>query len=419
MKPGSVGRFPRGICLLFALLQAPSQSAAQPARAACGPSPTVPCCAIAAAPAYLGSYLPDGSFRPNSPSHRANPSLTQAADRSGSQVRPREVPDFVDLHPMERVVENYQPPARATKSVRRRVFFSDVRDSLLTLVYGREQILVTPQHMAVDSQRRVIVSDPGIGAVHVLDGNKSFRIAAGAGHRLYKPMAIAVDADDNIYVTDPERGVIVLFDRDGTFIRDIGRLGNETLFHQPTSIAIDQQNGRLYLSDTSRNVIFVLDMQGRVLERVGAGRAGRMGRYSANSSPLDLDHPTEIALGGNTLAVLDSDGSRIRILNLHWDTLAEINVRVKDGSGIGNRVSLAMDSSGRLYVTNVGSSVRVYDSGGRQIDADLTKASGERSFPSGLCVDSGNRVYIADRSLRQIEVFQMPPAAPEVAANAH
>jgi len=406
--------------LLFVYLVPISLSQTQPV-AALGPRRTPSgaesCCANGSA-AYIGAYLSDGRFQADPRTARSYTERLESfrSDQATElRMRPSDVPSFVDLHPRERVIEDYAPPAYAKKVVKRRFFLAWMRDDIVTLVYGRERALLAPQHLTVDSQERIIVSDPGAGAVHVLGGDKSFRIAAGADRRLHVPNGVAVDAEDNIYVADSDRGVVVVYDRSGTFLRDIGRLENETLFHSPTGIAIDRKSGRLYLLDTPRDVLFMLDLEGNVLKRVGRGRGHAIGRYASEAFPLDLHEPTEIALGNDKLVVLDSAGSRIQVMDLQCNVLGQFSISALAGRGTLGEIGLGIDSVGNLYVSNLGeSSVRIYDQAGhlRSSFGRPGYGAGEFNAPSGLWIDLIDRVYIADTKNHRVQIFQLAPSPP-------
>ena len=81
------------------------------------------------------------------------------------------------------------------------------------------------------------------------------------------PQCVAVDAQDNIYVTDSDAGKIFVFEPSGKYVRAIGSLkGGEGYFKRPTGIAVDSAAQRIYVTDTLRDQVFVLDMQGNVLQ---------------------------------------------------------------------------------------------------------------------------------------------------------
>ena len=418
MMPHSVGRFPHGFAQVFAFILTISLSQAQnlqPYVPAQG-SPAAGHSTVRDPPVYVGSYLSDGIFRTGPRSARADSmdrlSTLRSNPAGGPRMRPSEVPGFINLHPKERVIENYQPPNHAKVRVRRRHFLAWLRDDIVTLAYGRERALLAPHNVTVDSRGRAIVSDPAAQAVHVLDGDKSFRIAAGASRRLHVPSGVAVDAEDNIYVTDSDLGEVVVYDRNGTFLHSIGRIGNESLFHAPTSIAIDRKHGRLYMLDSPRQVLFMLDLQGNILKRVGKSRGPGIGRYAGVTISMDLREPTGIALGDGKLAVLDSGGTRIQVMDLECNLLGEFPTLIPSDKRTAHEIGLGIDSAGNIYVTDLGA-VRIYDQQGHLKDSfgRLGGEAGQFNAPSGLWIDATDRIYIADTNNQRVQVFQLVPSS--------
>ena len=61
--------------------------------------------------------------------------------------------------------------------------------------------------------------------------------------------------------------MIFVFEPSGKFLRVIGSLkGGEGYFKRPTGIAVDSAAQRIYVTDTLRDQVFILDMQGKVLQ---------------------------------------------------------------------------------------------------------------------------------------------------------
>ena len=262
---------------------------------------------------YVGSYSADGKFRALSKLDRWLGRAAQATP----EAAPPQVPPFVSLGPSERRVEDFEPPGHAVDVVQGHSALAEARDGIIRLVYGRGNILRAPRHVTTDSRQRLIVSDPAVPAVHVLDtkGKMSFRIVAGPGRRLRSPSGVAVDAEDNIYVADSERGMVFIYGPDGSFLRDIGSLGGgEGLFHYPTSIAIDRKAGHLYVLDSPR--LFMFDLQGKFLKRIGRSR-GDTGEFT---------NPADIALSPDELLVLDAAGSRVQIMDLECNLLRRLSL---------------------------------------------------------------------------------------------
>jgi DNA-binding beta-propeller fold protein YncE len=422
MKPSPVGRFPRGLFLILMIIGVVRIGQAQPRHSWAIRDSVVPACAPAcekqppALPAadrieYLGVYSPDGKYRTTVRTDRNNlrgPASSSNFSRGWS--RPSEVPDFINLHPRGRVEENFEPPARAAKPAKGQSLLASLRDNIVTLVYGRERVLLAPHHVAVDSRGRILIVDPGARAVHVLGDVDSFRIAGGPQRRLLSPNGIAVDAADNIYVADSERGLVVVFGPDGKFLRYLGKRGDETLFHSPTAIAIDGNGGRLFLLDSPRHLLFVLDLEGNVLQRVGRRSTHAIGRFSGETIPMDLDYPTEIAIGNNQLAVVDSGNSRIRILDLQCKPLAEFRIRAIPGPPLLDEVGLSMDPAGKIYVSSTRDShIRIYSRDGSLLGSFGGTGTdiGKFNSPAGLWIDGTSRLYVADTNNGRVQVFQL------------
>ncbi|HKD15860.1 MAG TPA: 6-bladed beta-propeller, partial [Candidatus Angelobacter sp.] len=144
---------------------------------------------------------------------------------------------------------------------------------LIDVVAGEPEfhVLMRPYSVVTDSHGRVIVTDPGAAGVHVFDfGQQKYKFLTRAEKEkdaMLGPQCVAIDAQDNIYVTDSETGKVFVFDARGKYQRAIGSLkGGEGYFKRPTGIAVDSATQRIYVTDTLRNQIFMMDMQGSVLQ---------------------------------------------------------------------------------------------------------------------------------------------------------
>ena len=122
--------------------------------------------------------------------------------------------------------------------------------------------------------------------------------------RCSTPQCVAVDAQDNLYVTQiPMLAYIFIFEPSGNSMRTIGKLrGNEGYFKRPTGIAVDSASQRIYVTDTLRDKVFVLDMQGAVLKTIG--KSGQAEGQIEYSPPAELD--------GTDLMVVDAMNFRVQ-----------------------------------------------------------------------------------------------------------
>ncbi len=356
---------------------------------------------------YLGTFWADAKFKKSS---RFGGVLEAQGPTSGATsvfgedaARQAGPPPWMIL-PGRKVVEDFEPPAYATKTAHPTSNLGSVRDAVVTFVYGRARVMGAPHQVTTDSMMRVVISDPDLRAVHVFDptGKTSFSILGGQGHRLQMPAGVAVDAEDNIYIADSERGMVLVYSQYGQFLRYIGRFRGENMYERPSGIAIDRKAGRLYLADTPRNVVLVLDLQGNVLKRLGKDKHGNgQGEFAS---------PTQIAVGTSGIVVLDAEGTRIQVLDFDGNRTCDDPV-VGD---VSRDHGLAVDGGGNIYISYApGSVISIYKPDGTPMGAFGEPGSrvGEFRAPMGLWIDLSNRIYVADTANARVQVFQIRTGA--------
>lgn len=196
----------------------------------------------------------------------------------------------------------------------------------------------TPYRIAMDSQGRILVTDPLLSAVHVFDTKqgKRWQIRGDPQHRPVAPAYIAVDGDDNIYVTDLRLLTILVFYPNGRFKQSIGSRG----LNVPTGICVDKATRTIYVSDWWRGEILSFDLDGNLLRAFG-GRG---------SGPGQMRGPRDIVIHGDTLVVLDTGNSRFELFDLQG------NFRGVWPFGADREpIAFAFDSEGNLFYVDVDS----------------------------------------------------------------
>lgn len=356
-------------------------------------------------PTFAGVYAPDGTFKRPAKPGKAIYGKNDGAYLSNSPYASgnRPAPEFMDLHSIEYVVQNFEPPAHATERVQGHSIAGSLRDNIVTFAYGREWVLVAPTRVTTDSRERLIVADPNRAAVHVLEekGKDSFRIAGGPQLRLHAPSSVAVDKSDNIYVADSDRGVVLLFNPDGYYLRTIGQFSGESMFQAPAAIAIDQQLGHLYVIDAPMHELFILDLSGRLLNRVGGPRD--------KSGKVRFDNPVDVAVSAGKVVVLDA-GSRIHVFGLYGEPLKNFPVPNLSGGRRVQKNGLALDSVGNIYLTNpVDSTIEILSPDGSLLGVLGHRGSDDGGFirPFGIWVDRQDRLFVADSANRRVQMFQV------------
>ncbi|WP_457567971.1 NHL repeat-containing protein [Desulfurobacterium sp.] len=117
---------------------------------------------------------------------------------------------------------------------------------------------------------------------------------------------VAVDSQGRIYLVALDFGQVFVFDKDGKFLFKFGTHGaNFGQLSQPSAVAVDEDNRRIYVCDPMRQAILAYDMDGRFLFEFG-GRGW---------SPGWFNYPTDVAVDNRgDVIVTDWLNQRIQIL---------------------------------------------------------------------------------------------------------
>ena len=261
-----------------------------------------------------------------------------------------------------------------------------------------------PYGVAVDSKGRVIVTDPGLSGIHIFDPNqhkyKFVERKDKTKDNMLEPQCVAVDASDNIYVSDSKAGKIFVFEPSGKYKGVFGSLkGGEGFFKRPTGIAIDRETKEIYVTDTLRDRVYVLDARGTVLRSIG----------QHGDKDGEFNFPTELLVKNGILAVVDAMNFRVQSFDLKGTYEGKIG-SIGDSSGAMFRPKgIGLDSENHIYlVEGMWGSVQVFDREGQLLYTIGERGTqlGQFQLPTGLYIDKNDRVYVADSYNHRVQIFQ-------------
>ena len=261
------------------------------------------------------------------------------------------------------------------------------------------------------SSAYVISTLAGSGAEGSADGT-----GTAASFRL--PFGVAVDADGNVFVADTDNhkirkispaGEVTTFAGSG-FRGSADGTGAAASFHFPTGVAVDA-GGDVFVADGFNHKIRKISPAGEVTTFAGSGSRGSA---DGTGGAASFDDPSGVAVGaGGNLYVADSQNCKIRKISPAGvvTTLAGSGaVGSTDGAGAAARFrypcGVAVDAGGNVFVADQHNhKIRKVSPAGvvttlagsvDEGDADGTGAAASFRYPTGVAVDAGGNVFVAD-----------------------
>ncbi|MCP4428274.1 MAG: hypothetical protein GY803_27615, partial [Chloroflexi bacterium] len=276
--------------------------------------------------------------------------------------------------------------------------------------------LNAPRNVAVGEDGRIYVLDSGNHRLQIFaDGE----LTGGWGSQgdqpgqFNEPWGIAVD-DEFVYVADTWNHRIQKFTLDGDFVTLFGRSGSSSdepdtnglgLFFGPRDITLLPDN-RLLITDTGNHRLQVADRNGNFLSIVGSF-GNVLGQFN---------EPVGLGAGPDGLVYLaDTWNGRIQQFDSNLFPINEWQVQAWAGQSINNKPYTAVDSAGRIYVTDPEAyRILIFNSAGEYLGRFGSFGADVNGFglPNGIAIDAQDNIYIADAANHRVLKFVSPFGVP-------
>lgn len=305
------------------------------------------------------------------------------------------IPEYIWPPPPE------QPRFKLVNIIKGEDYFTISKsEAFLKILAGesKENALMRPFGVAADATGTIYVTDTSLKNVVVFDNKiKQMRSIGDKGqHRLHTPIGVIVTPENNIIVSDSFLKRIFVFDTEGNVIRT---LGTESQFGSPTGIAYEPKLRRIYVVDTNKHSVIVIDDEGNQLFAFGE-RGGDDGQFN---------FPTNITIANEKVYIIDTFNGRIQIFDLEGKFLSKFGQFGTTPGHFSRPKGIAIDSDNNIYVTDAAfDNFQIFNEnseplmfiGGPGINA------GEFHLPAGIFIDPNNLIYVVDQLNARIQIFK-------------
>lgn len=262
-----------------------------------------------------------------------------------------------------------------------------------------EATFQTPFGIATNNKGIVYISDIHLKNVRVYDFNQKSVNFLTKETQMVAPFGLAVDSQGNIYIADGGQGKIFIYGPEHNLRSSISVPEELT---KPAYLALNEDLGRLYVSDGLKNKIVVFNLSGEFLFSFG-GVGDGPGKFFA---------PQGLAFGpdGN-LYIADSMNARVQVLTPAGEFVRMFGERGDQVGQFENPRDVAFDSDGNLYVVEGRrSELSIFTAEGKLL---LMIGAGQASSsifgfasPRSVAIDDNDRIYIAEASNKRFSVWQ-------------
>lgn len=235
------------------------------------------------------------------------------------------------------------------------------------------------------------------------DRNAAFRrMVTGeqkTGEGMAKPYGVAA-WKGRVYIADTGRREVLMLDIPGRRFRGIG--GDDPgALGMPLGLDVDAA-GNLYVADGTLKRVMVYDKEGKYQRAIGVDQLA--------------NRPSGVAVdaAGNRVYVVETGeingaGHRVRVFDARDGRhLLDIGKRGEKEGELNLPRDVALAPSGQVYVVDGGNfRVQVFEPDGRFVKTFGTvgQQSGQFSRPKEMAIDREGRVYVADAAFGNFQIF--------------
>ncbi|CAH0401260.1 unnamed protein product [Chilo suppressalis] len=218
-----------------------------------------------------------------------------------------------------------------------------------------------------------------------------------------------------IYITDKWKHCVHVFSMEGEYLRAIGQKGSRYgMFRSPEGIATDNAQHQIYVVDTGNDRVQILQPDGKFVDQLGV-----ITKQQPTNTPTlwkntevsctELNAPTDVAITGDKVIILDSGNKRVKIYNkqnkgkiLEFGAMGQVKGQFRQPE------VLTVDPLGFILVGDSGNCrVQVFKQNGQlvRVFGGLGTDPGKFGWISGIHVTKQLDIIISDTKNHCVSFF--------------
>lgn len=254
-----------------------------------------------------------------------------------------------------------------------------------------------PFAISGDGESVIYIADTGTGIVHRYDLNSrevGYLFKAGEDY-FASPVGIAVDTAKKVYISDSVNGKVYVFNGKGEFLHE---LKADKAFGRPAGIAVNSRDYK-YVVDVLAHNLYVFDKDDRY-----------KGTFLREDAGRQLSYPSNVAIDSHdNVYITDSMNFTIKAFSIDGKSLRNIG-QIGDSPGFFARPKgITFDKEDHLYVVDASQdNLQIFNEEGKLL-LYLGRNGfrpGEFYLPNGIFIDKKNRIFVADTYNSRVQVFQ-------------